>query len=122
MNLLWNFIQLGGKIIQNEERRRRRPWSCGRQNIMYGYLKMLRMFALHPELDSEERLRTTLMLRTADFVESQPFAIRIVILSYYFKGESWTAATSKIGAMNSTNVALKVCDACSDWDKSHVFI
>lgn len=82
---------------------------------------MLRMFALHPELDSEERLRTTLMLRTADFVESQPFALRVVIIYYYFKGESWTVATSKIGAINSTNVALKICDSCAKWDKVHVF-
>lgn len=88
---------------------------------MYGYLKTIRMLVLHPELASE-RLLTTLMLLTADFVESQPFALRIVILSYYFKGESWTAATSKNGAINSTNVALMICDACSAWDKVHVFI
>lgn len=78
------------------------------------------MFALHPELDSEERLRTTLMLRTADFVEAQPFAIRIVILSYYFNGESWTVALKKIGATNSPDVAIRICEQCFDWDRTHM--
>ena len=79
------------------------------------------MLVLHPELASE-RLRTTLMLRTADFVADQPFDLRIVILSYYFRGESWTAATSKIGATNSADYVTKVCDACAQWDKNHVLI
>ena len=87
---------------------------------MNGYLEVIRMLVLHPELASE-RLRTTLMLRTADFVESQPFTLRIVIIYYYFKGESWTAATSKIGATNSADYVTKVCDACAQWDKAHVF-
>lgn len=75
---------------------------------------------MHPELNSE-RLLTTLMLLTADFVESQPFELRIVIIYYYFHGESWTAAISKIGAINSTNVATRICDSCTKWDKVHVF-
>lgn len=78
------------------------------------------MMVLHPELQNNGLL-TTLMLLTADFVESQPFTLRIVIIYYYFKGESWMAATSKVGAMNSTNVALKICDSCAKWDKVHVF-
>ena len=78
------------------------------------------MMVLHPELNSE-RLLTTLMLLTADFVESQPFTMKIVIIYYYFKGESWTAATSKIGATNSADYVTKVCDACAQWDKAHVF-
>lgn len=76
---------------------------------------------MHPELNSE-RLLTTLMLLTADFVESQPFALRIVIIYYYFKGESWTVAIKKIGAENSMDYVTKVCDACSSWDKTHMFI
>ena len=62
-----------------------------------------------------------IQLRTADFAESQPFTLRIVIIYYYFKGESWTAATSKIGATNSADYVTKVCDACAKWDKAHVF-
>ena len=87
---------------------------------MYGYLETIRMLVLHPE-QQDERLLTTLMLRTADFAESQPFTLRIVIIYYYFKGESWTAATSKIGATNSADYVTKVCDACAQWDKAHVF-
>lgn len=87
---------------------------------MNGYLEVIRMLVLHPELASE-RLRTTLMLRTADFVADQPLDIRLVILSYYFKAESWMAATSKIGATNSADYVTKVCDACAKWDKAHVF-
>ena len=87
---------------------------------MYGFLFIIRTMVLHPEL-KVDGLLTNLMLRTADFVADQPFDLRIVILSYYFKGESWTAATSKNGAINSTNVALMICDACSKWDKNHVF-
>ena len=79
------------------------------------------MMVLHPELNSE-RLLTTLMLLTADFVESQPFTIKIVIIYYYFKGESWTAATSKIGATNSADYVTLLYDACSKWDKNHVLI
>ena len=88
---------------------------------MNGYLEVIRMLVLHPELASE-RLRTTLMLRTADFAESQPFTLRIVIIYYYFKGESWTAATSKIGATNSADYVTLLYDACSKWDKNHVLI
>ena len=87
---------------------------------MNGYLEVIWMLVLHPELASE-RLRTTLMLRTADFVADQPLDIRLVILSYYFKAESWMAATSKIGATNSADYVTKVCDACAKWDKAHVF-
>ena len=87
---------------------------------MYGYLETIRMLVLHPEL-KVDGLLTNLMLRTADFVADQPFDLRIVILSYYFKGESWTAATSKIGATNSADYVTKVCDACAKWDKAHVF-
>ena len=87
---------------------------------MYGYLETIRMLVLHPEL-KVDGLLTNLMLRTADFVESQPFTLRIVIIYYYFKGESWTAATSKIGATNSADYVTKVCDACAQWDKAHVF-
>ena len=87
---------------------------------MYGYLETIRLLVLHPE-QQDERLLTTLMLRTADFAESQPFTLRIVIIYYYFKGESWTAATSKIGATNSADYVTKVCDACAKWDKAHVF-
>ena len=87
---------------------------------MYGYLETIRMLVLHPEL-KVDGLLTTLMLLTADFVESQPFTLRIVIIYYYFKGESWTAATSKIGATNSADYVTKVCDACAQWDKAHVF-
>ena len=87
---------------------------------MNGYLEVIQMLVLHPELASE-RLRTTLMLRTADFVADQPLDIRLVILSYYFKAESWMAATSKIGATNSADYVTKVCDACAKWDKAHVF-
>ena len=79
------------------------------------------MMVLHPELNSE-RLLTTLMLLTADFVADQPFDLRIVILSYYFKGESWMAATSKIGATNSADYVTLLYDACSKWDKNHVLI
>ena len=79
------------------------------------------MMVLHPELNSE-RLLITLMLLTADFVESQPFTIQIVLIYYYFKGESWTAATSKIGATNSADYVTLLCDACSKWDKNHVLI
>ena len=79
------------------------------------------MMVLHPEL-KDERLLTTLMLRTADFAESQPFTLRIVIIYYYFKGESWTAATSKIGATNSADYVTLLYDACSKWDKNHVLI
>ena len=78
------------------------------------------MLVLHPEL-KVDGLLTNLMLRTADFVADQPFDLRIVILSYYFRGESWTAATSKIGATNSADYVTKVCDACAKWDKAHVF-
>ena len=87
---------------------------------MYGYLETIRMLVLHPEL-KVDGLLTNLMLRTADFVADQPFDLRIVILSYYFRGESWTAATSKIGATNSADYVTKVCDACAKWDKAHVF-
>lgn len=76
---------------------------------------------MHPELQNNGLL-TTLMLRTADFVADQPLDLRIVILSYYFKGESWTVAIKKIGAENSTDYVTKVCDACSSWDKTHMFI
>ena len=62
------------------------------------------------------------MLLTADFVESQPFTIQIVLIYYYFKGESWTAATSKIGATNSADYVTLLYDACSKWDKNHVLI
>lgn len=79
------------------------------------------MLVLHPELASE-RLRTTLMLRTADFVESQPFTIKIVIIYYYFKGESWTAATSKIDVKKNIDYVTLLYDACSKWDKNHVLI
>ena len=88
---------------------------------MYGYLETIRMLVLHPEL-KVDGLLTNLMLRTADFVESQPFTIKIVIIYYYFKGESWMAATSKIGATNSADYVTKVCDACAQWDKNHVLI
>ena len=88
---------------------------------MYGYLETIRMVVLHPEL-KVDGLLTNLMLRTADFVADQPFDLRIVILSYYFRGESWTAATSKIGATNSADYVTKVCDACAQWDKNHVLI
>ena len=88
---------------------------------MYGYLETIRMLVLHPE-QQDERLLTTLMLRTADFAESQPFTLRIVIIYYYFKGESWTAATSKIGATNSADYVTLLYDACSNWDKNHVLI
>lgn len=88
---------------------------------MYGYLETIRMLVLHPEL-KVDGLLTNLMLRTADFVADQPFDLRIVILSYYFRGESWTAATSKIGATNSADYVTKVCDACAQWDKNHVLI
>ena len=87
---------------------------------MYGYLETIRMLVLHPE-QQDERLLTTLMLRTDDFEESQPFTLRIVIIYYYFKRESWTAATSNIGATNSADYVTKVCDACAKWDKAHVF-
>lgn len=86
---------------------------------MNGFLFIIRMMVLHPELNSE-RLLTTLMLLTADFVESQPFALRIVILSYYFKGESWTAATSKIDVKKNTDYVTLLNDACSSWDKNHM--
>ena len=79
------------------------------------------MLVLHPELASE-RLRTTLMLRTADFVESQPFTIKIVIIYYYFKGESWMAATSKIAVKKNIDYVTLLYDACSKWDKIHVLI
>lgn len=88
---------------------------------MNGYLEVIRMLVLHPELASE-RLRTTLMLRTADFVESQPFTIKIVIIYYYFKGESWTAATSKIGAKKNIDYVTVVKAACLDWDKTHMYV
>ena len=79
------------------------------------------MLVLHPELASE-RLRTTLMLRTADFVADQPLDIRLVILSYYFKAESWTAATSKIDVNKNIDYVTLLYDACSKWDKNHVLI
>ena len=88
---------------------------------MYGYLETIRMLVLHPEL-KVDGLLTNLMLRTADFVESQPFTMKIVIIYYYFKGESWTAATSKIGATNSADYVTLLYDACSKWDKNHVLI
>ena len=88
---------------------------------MYGYLETIRMLVLHPEL-KVDGLLTNLMLRTADFVADQPFDLRIVILSYYFRGESWTAATSKIGATNSADYVTLLYDACSKWDKNHVLI
>ena len=88
---------------------------------MYGYLETIRMLVLHPEL-KVDGLLTNLMLRTADFVESQPFTIKIVIIYYYFKGESWMAATSKIGATNSADYVTLLYDACSKWDKNHVLI
>ena len=86
---------------------------------MNGFLFIIRMMVLHPELNNE-RLLTTLMLWTADFVESQPFALRIVIFSYYFKGESWSTAIKKIGATNSTDVATRICEQCFDWDRTHM--
>ena len=86
---------------------------------MYGYLYIVRMMVLHPDLNSE-RLLTTLMLLTADFVESQPLELRIVIIYYYFHGESWTAAIKKIGATNSTEVATRICEQCFDWDRTHM--
>ena len=88
---------------------------------MYGYLETIRMLVLHPEL-KVDGLLTNLMLRTADFVADQPFDLRIVILSYYFRGESWTTATSKIGATNSADYVTLLYDACSKWDKNHVLI
>ena len=86
---------------------------------MNGYLEVIRMLVLHPELASE-RLRTTLMLRTADFVADQTLDIRLVILSYYFKAESWTAATSKIDVKKNTDYVTLLNDACSSWDKNHM--
>lgn len=88
---------------------------------MYGYLKTIRMLVLRPERQ-DERLLTTLMLRTADFVADQPLDIRIVILSYYFKGESWTVATSKIDVKKNIDYVTVVKAACLDWDKNHVLI
>lgn len=88
---------------------------------MYGYLETIRMLVLHPEL-KVDGLLTTLMLRTADFVESQPFTLRIVIIYYYFKGESWTAATSKIDVKKNIDYVTLLYDACSKWDKNHVLI
>ena len=79
------------------------------------------MLVLHPE-QQDERLLTTLMLRTADFAESQPFTLRIVIIYYYFKGESWTAATSKIAVKKNIDYVTLLYDACSKWDKNHVLI
>lgn len=87
---------------------------------MYGYLKTIRMLVLHPERQ-DERLLTTLMLWTADFVESQPFALRIVIIYYYFHSESWTTATSKIDVKKNIDYVTLLYDACSEWDKNHVF-
>ena len=86
---------------------------------MYGYLETIRMLVLHPE-QQDERLLTTLMLRTADFAESQPFTLRIVIIYYYFKGESWTAATSKIDVKKNTDYVTLLNDACSSWDNNHM--
>ena len=79
------------------------------------------MLVLHPEL-KVDGLLTNLMLRTADFVESQPFTLRIVIIYYYFKGESWTAATSKIAVKKNIDYVTLLYDACSKWDKNHVLI
>ena len=88
---------------------------------MYGYLETIRMLVLHPEL-KVDGLLTNLMLRTADFVADQPFDLRIVILSYYFRGESWTAATSKIDVKKNIDYVTLLYDACSKWDKNHVLI
>lgn len=88
---------------------------------MYGFLFIIRTMVLHPEL-KVDGLLTNLMLRTADFVESQPFALRIVIIYYYFKGESWTAATSKIDVKKNIDYVTLLYDACSKWDKNHVLI
>ena len=79
------------------------------------------MLVLHPEL-KVDGLLTNLMLRTADFVADQPFDLRIVILSYYFKAEPWSTATSKIDVKKNTDYVTLLNDACSSWDKNHVLI
>lgn len=48
--------------------------------------------------------------------------MKIVIIYYYFKGESWTAATSKIGAKKNIDYVTVVKAACLDWDKTHMYV
>ena len=85
---------------------------------MYGCLKVIRMFVLHPELQNNGLL-TTLRLWTADFINAQNLTVRIVIYTYSFNGTSWTDATKTIGRP-SHEMQKRILDACIEWDKKQM--
>lgn len=93
---------------------------------MLGYLNTIRLIKQGDKQEEYERLLTTLQLLTAAFIYRQDLVVRLIIIEYFFKNRSWTAAiaavSNEVGYNKNTDYVTVILDLCSEWDRNHCFL